>query len=135
MEGQRSLFYETFPKVDRDLPKLDGLLQYLSELELFRIGKLEGFNAKIKRICESLKAVERQVNLSFADGDLSRNEKENYDRRIASEREKCLVSNKENSPYWALYDDFLGLYQKEANASIRERERCYINDDCREGRQ
>jgi len=135
LEVQRTLLSETFPEVDRNLTKIDGLRKYRRDLELYRIGKLEAYNEKIKRVCETLKTVERRVNQSFASGDLSPNEQKNYNRRIASERDKCLVSKKGTSPYWALYDDFLQFYRSESDASKEELDRCYINDDCREGRQ
>lgn len=130
---ERQLLTERFPKIASDVPRLRAIGNYRQALELYRIGTLEAYNARIKSVCEGLNTTERLVNAAFASGDMSTNKKSRYERRIEAERMKCRVDNKAGSDYWALYDDLLGLYQQEARNSFEELERCNRNNDCRQG--
>lgn len=136
IETQRALLGETFPAIDigGGIPRLDALIAYRRDLEIYRVTRLEAFNARIQQICRTLVEVERRVNSAFNRGDLSPNEKERYDQRISDERNQCSANDEtiSESRYYSLYRDFLGIYQAEANQSFVELERCYANDLCRE---
>lgn len=131
LEARRELLGRDFPSMDPSIPQLDRLLAYRRGLEIYRVTVLEAFNAKIEDVCLELEKVERRVNAAFARGDLSRNEKTNYDIRIRDLRLECLVDNYEKSRYWQLYDTFLQLYRSESSTSLAALDRCYVNDNCR----
>jgi len=128
---QRELLGETFPEINTSLKKLDGLIKYRRDLELYRALRLEAFNANIDLICKQLILVERRVNTAFSKGDLSPNEKGNYNNRIANERSKCQVANYNGSQYYILYDTFLNLYKSETSSSRDALNSCYASDPCR----
>ncbi|SMX32031.1 hypothetical protein [Actibacterium lipolyticum] len=131
MVTQRALFGEAFPEIDVSFKKLDSLLKYRRDLEIYRATHLEAFNERILAICEELERVERRVAASFAKGDLSRNEKASLDQRIADERANCRAQNKGTSKYYKLYDTFLEIYRTQSSSSKDELDRCYASDPCR----
>lgn len=135
VQTQRQLLSEAFPQVDNSLKKLDSLIKYRRDLELYRVTYLEAFNESIDQICRDLLIVETRVNAAAGRGDLSPNEKSNYDYRIAEERGQCSVSNKSSSRYYRLYDQFMGLYRDEAASSRDRLNSCYASDPCRLGQE
>ncbi|MFN8679657.1 hypothetical protein ACDP63_00690 [Paracoccus sp. P2] len=133
VQTRRQLLSEAFPQVDNSLKKLDSLIRYRRDLELYRVTHLEAFNEAIEQICRDLLIVEARVSAAAGRGDLSPNEKGNYDRRIAEERGQCSVSNKASSRYYRLYDQFMGIYRDEAASSRDRLHSCYASDPCRLG--
>ncbi|MEP3946127.1 hypothetical protein [Ascidiaceihabitans sp.] len=131
METQRELLSQAFPKVDNSLKTLDGLKKFRRDLEDYRLTHLEAFNERISDICIELKQVERVVNNSSRNGNLSPNEKKNLDATIASERIQCLVPKNKSSRYWKLYDSWLEFYRKEASEVKKDMASCEASTKCR----
>lgn len=120
------------------LPILDSpdskkaISSYRQTLERFNTIVIQGFRAQITARCEAANEFERKSNRSWADGNISKNQKRDIDEQIASERSRCSDRNRTTSPYFKLYDEIVEIYRSMADDSEEVLSACLSNDVCRD---
>ena len=133
VEAFRRTLGESFPRIDPSLGRREGLEDFLRNLELYRVGVIEGLNERFFQICEELNVYElfiRERSRTLIIGPLATQSELD---RIEAERRQCDYRNKETSRYFILYNDLYQLYLT-ANADVQaDLESCRSNNSCRDG--
>lgn len=127
----RSELTDKFPKIEPEGNRISALKRYRSALELFRVGPLESVNERIAEYCSDLEEYEKLVRKTLNMGDVAKNLASKLIDRALKEREKCVYENYNTSPFFKVYDDFLGIYKRRSIESYEELSSCYSNDTCR----
>jgi hypothetical protein len=132
-ETQRRLLAETFPELDTEIPRLPALQKFGRDLELYRQAEIEGLRIRIGNNCRLALQAQRRINAAFDRGDLSVNERTNFQAQVDLELEQCLLENREGSLYWSIYDDFIRIYRESIEQNRTDVENCYRTPECRSG--
>lgn len=131
VEQYRQILSDGFPQMNSSMSRRRGLEQLASDLELYRVDEIEGFNSRVLQNCTELISYELKINSEFRDEVIGPIRKSQEDARILAERQKCDVKYAEVSPYYELYYSFFNLYKEKSESTKFELEKCMSNDRCR----
>jgi hypothetical protein len=121
-----------------ELPNLEdtssrkSITKYRQDLERFNTLFIKGFLAEINSICLSMNDLERATNRAWANGDMSKNRKNEIDEAISSERQKCSDRYARDSPYFNLYYELIEIYTNRNTESAILLSECNSDDSCRQ---
>lgn len=105
---------------------------YRQEIDRYNSQYIQGLYAEIKGICEALNVLERDINQEWDRGNISPNEKADWDDQIKDERQKCSDRHASTSPYFILYYEIIAMYKKQDEESLVMLSECNSREECRE---
>lgn len=114
-----------------DISSRKAISSYRQALDRYNTLYVQGFLAEIVEVCENLNTLERNVNAEWDKGNISRNDKNDYDTAIRNEREKCSDRFATRSPYYRLYYEVLGIYREKDEESATLLSQCNSKESCR----